>query len=298
MPIRCHISPPIYTPFTMSTSQSVSRSPMVGGAGGNPYSFTCPPGSFITNIAGRSANWFDGARFICSDGSTSPWYGGTGGDPWDEASDSGYSGWLSARGANYVDQLTMRKKDGSAGTSRGGDGGDPVAWSGCPSGQLIVGARGYAQRYLDGISFTCGPIAAQTPPPSIYDAGTVYTQPPPSQATYNPASPLSSPPPATTPPYSSTPPGSNTPKIPPAQPANTWLIIGFVFFIIVVIIIGILMSGDDTPANPQPYYAPPVYPQYVQQEYAPPAYAQPTYVQQGYAPEYAPQGYAQQYPAQ
>lgn len=281
-------------------STAIVKSPLVGGAGGNPYNFNCPQGSYITNIAGRSARWFDGARFICSDGTTSAWYGGTGGDPWDETSDAGFTGWVSARGANYVDQLTMKKKDGP-GTPHGGDGGNPVAWTGCPSGSLITGARGSAQNYLDGLSFLCSPIAPPAPPPSIYSSGTVYNQMPPASSTYSPASPLSTPPagypaqsstpsPVTYPAQQSVSPASYTSPSAGSSSNNMWMIIGFIFVVFTAVIVVILMSGSDTPAESQyATYAPEMY---QQSQYAAPMYQQspPQYVPEMY--QYMPSQYA------
>lgn len=215
----------------------MSSSPIVGGIGGVPYTFSCPPGAYISQIEGRSGSLIDRISARCSDGTQSAMYGGTGGTAWTDSSPSGFIGATNMRGNIYAARLQMLTADGNVFPAHGGTGGNAVGWTGCPPGEKIMMISGGAKTVVDSFKFTCGKIADMITPdtaqPSgnqIPPGGNIIVQPLPAQQL--PAQPL--------------PNGGFTP-----QPAGMSMsVILFLFFLIFVAVIATYFALRQSPRQP------------------------------------------------
>lgn len=190
-----------------------SISPRVGDTTGTPYYFLCPNGTYVTKFSGRSGIWNDGIAATCSDGTDSPWFGGTTGGQWQENFPDGFTGLAAARGGLHVDQLQFTRSDGSAGAIHGGSGGTPVTWAGCSPNTRIAGVSGTSDAYLNSIQFICQPKLST-------------------------GVPVTTVPPVTTPPVTTPPPTPVPPVTAPA--ASSAVLYFFIFIVILFIIVGVI----------------------------------------------------------
>ena len=127
-------------------------SPVAGGSGGNPFSYTCPTGAYITQIDGKSGTLVDGFSVKCSDGSASPRFGGLGGTGWGDFSPTGFTGASLKGSSNYLVNMQMKNEIGPL-TAHGGVAGTLYDWV-CPSGK-INSVTGAADAYVNRAQFGC-----------------------------------------------------------------------------------------------------------------------------------------------
>lgn len=121
-----------------------------GGSGGQPFTFNCPSGAYITRFDGRSGDRLDAIKATCSDGSSSIPFGGNGGSPYTIANPAGFSG-LGVRSGDRIDALTLTGQSGPV--TVGGNGGSAAMFD-C-SGGRINGISGRSGSEVDALSFKC-----------------------------------------------------------------------------------------------------------------------------------------------
>lgn len=168
----------------MSITISGNGPPSAGSA---PFSYDCPPGTYITGINGRAGGWQDAIGVTCGTSakplqSRSPMFGGVGGTNYKDSSSIGYIGVLRNVVDKYVTSYQPRRATGSAMTY-----GPPIPTTvpknmdACPSGQKYISISGSAGEYVDSLAFTCGmpaaaPVASQ-PTVSATAPDTSFNQP-------------------------------------------------------------------------------------------------------------------------
>lgn len=141
----------------------VAATRQVGGGGGAPGSFNCPQNAFITQIKGRSGTMIDNIQFVCNDGTTSNAFGGGGGSPWTENSQTGFMGAM-AHGGDMVDNLLLYSSAGTpVGAAHGGGGGSPADIK-CQPGWVVYGANVRSGSSIDNLQFLCKPSTQPSSP--------------------------------------------------------------------------------------------------------------------------------------
>jgi pyruvate/2-oxoglutarate dehydrogenase complex dihydrolipoamide acyltransferase (E2) component len=124
---------------------------------GTQFNHSCPPGHVIQRVDVRSGSVLDALKVQCTDGSSSPWYGGSGGAEGSYENTSGITGY-GGRGAAFVDQLRVRSGYDHPGTwnTYGGTGGNEVSNFTCQQGEALQRVEGNYGQYVNRLQFWCG----------------------------------------------------------------------------------------------------------------------------------------------
>lgn len=121
-----------------------------GGNGGQPFTYNCPSGAYVTRVDGRSGDRLDAIKVTCSDGSTSIPFGGNGGAPFTVTNPAGFSS-VGIRSGDKIDSLTLTGQSGQ--TTLGGNGGAAAMFD-CAGGK-INGISGRSGSEVDALGFKC-----------------------------------------------------------------------------------------------------------------------------------------------
>jgi len=125
---------------------------VVGGSGGQSFSFACPKGSYVTNIGGRAGSQLDAIGVTCSNGMQSQLYGGTGGNAWSASSPNGFAN-TQVYADDKVNGVWIQPVGGMGvgyGTQTGGK-----SASGSCTGGPITGISGSSGSMIDSLGFDC-----------------------------------------------------------------------------------------------------------------------------------------------
>jgi hypothetical protein len=143
--------PPTQTIFRRSGE---SGSHCCGGNGGHPHELTCPEGSFVNQFYGGAGYYIDRIGVRCSNGQDFGTRGGSGGDPFNVHSNSGFNK-IHVRSGNAVDRLTFFDNNNSERGAVGGWGGDGPHNLNCGDGK-IMGLKLRSGDLVDRIQVVCG----------------------------------------------------------------------------------------------------------------------------------------------
>jgi len=179
-----------------------------GGAGGNPFFFICPPGTFIVTMSGRGGKWLDFLNVQCSLklGAFGAGVGGDGGTAVDntvpcplgfnaiEITDRPYRGGdldFIGRVLPFCDGVAYGTQIGQALFDPEGPYWNPPFHFTCPGNTVLVGMAGRSDVYVDNLRFICGPFV----PANVSSGITITTAPTQTTRAPTPA-PTSAPTPA------------------------------------------------------------------------------------------------------
>lgn len=163
-------------------AETRTQAPLVGGTGGAPFSYACPPGAFLTGIRARQGDWIDQVSAVCSrwdasagamvEVAASPAFGGNGGSPATmRCAGRGVIGSMSGlldpssrdRTVNYVTFFCVDPFDTSVRLSSIGEnsfGSRDVgitngSFSLCGPNRIAAGLHGRSGAFVDAIGLVC-----------------------------------------------------------------------------------------------------------------------------------------------
>lgn len=209
-----------------------------GQEGATPFSYSCPAGAHITEFSGRGETYTDSIRVHCSDGSTSPYFGGSGGGPWTTTRvPDGFTGVRGSAGS-YVGQLKFVRADGTQVAGGGYMGAPRFPEFACPGGMRLRGIAGSGRNYVTSIQFGCDKIGEKTTEQEI-----AAQQPPAPPAVITPVAEITPNPPVVESPKESTPnaPARDAPADEESGLSATAIVI-IVFGILLLIACGVFIA--------------------------------------------------------
>lgn len=205
---------------------------LYSGAGpqtGTKFQYACPQGTSVTEIRGHSGSGVDGIQVVCSDGTTSQYYGGKAGTYWVDLSDRGFNA-MEGKFDTGISNIRFRGGDSHLHPVHGGGTGK-IYQINCPPNTVFRGLKGYVDSKLRNIAPLCDmPLFGKKPiPPPVTSPATGGGQnvPPPGST---PTTPVQTPytPPSTQP----------EPEVAPSTAPN-YLVIILVLVFIFAIVMGI-----------------------------------------------------------
>jgi hypothetical protein len=142
---------------TQACPVTYTSSVYIGSARDASFNFVCPSNSYITQINGRYGAWNDGIGVKCSDGTSSPYYGGPYGGPYATDCSSGFTGVnISANYQGpYIGIIQPKCNNINMPISGTNSGITDTKSLECPAGSVLGRMYGHAGNYLNQVGFQC-----------------------------------------------------------------------------------------------------------------------------------------------